>query len=161
MSNPTNEPTYRDSTIVAVPAPAPVQKQDTMLNVTTVGVYLGIIVAIIGIATWINKMVSERRKEDREWMTGKLDTMTVKLADDIKETKADLKETQNRLHDVEQQRSTDREKIIVLEKDMSHMKASQDRIEKSIDKLGEEQKTYFTEMAKSIREIREVRPTDK
>ena len=156
----TTESHTRESMVVSIPAPAPQPvKQDTMLNVSTLGIYLGVIIACLTLAGAFMKMLSERRKEDREWMTGKLDATVGKLVDDIKETKAEVKETQKRLHEIEQQRSTDREKIIVLEKDMSHMKASQDRVEKAIDKIGEDQKTSFGELAKSIREIREVRPS--
>lgn len=132
-----------------------------MLNVSSAAVYLGVIIACFTLAGFFMRWMGERRKDDREWMTGKLETTVGKLVEDIKETKTDVKETQRRLHDIEQQRSADREKIIVLEKDMSHMKASQDRVEKSLEKIGEDQKTYFAEMAKSIREIREVRPVNK
>lgn len=146
------------STMVQPAAPAP---KDPTLNLTTVGVYISIIVGALAIAGWIMRVMSERRKEDREWMTGKLDGIVSKLNDDIKETRSDVKEAERRLHEVEQQRAADREKIIVLEKDIGHFKDSQTRMERSLEKIGEEQKTYFTEIAKSIREIREVRPTSK
>lgn len=157
----TTETHTRESMVVSIPVPAQQPKQDTMLNVSAVAVYLGVIIACLTLAGFIIKWLSERRREDREWMTTKLDTTVGKLVEGIKETKADVKETQKRLHEIEQQRSTDREKIIVLEKDMSHMKASQDRVEKAIDKIGEDQKASFSELAKSIREIREVRPAIK
>ncbi|EXS68277.1 MULTISPECIES: hypothetical protein [Sphingobium] len=146
------------ATMVQSPAPIP---KDPTLNLATVGIYISIIVGALAIAGWILRWIGDRRKEDREWMTGKLETIVDKLNDDIKETRTDVKETQRRLHDVEQQRSTDREKIIVLEKDISHFKDSQTRMEKQLEKIGEEQKTYFGEIAKSIRQILEVRPAGK
>ena len=87
--------------------------------------------------------------------------MTDKLSDDIRETRADVKETERRLYDVEQQRAADREKIIVLEKDMSHLKDGVDRIEKVQLEMAKDQKTYFSEMAESIRHLRLDRPTNK
>lgn len=130
--------THTSTIVTAVPVQA-----DLTMNMSAVAVYLGIIVAALAIFGAIAKMLGDRRKDDREWFSGKLDHMGLGLANDIKETKADLKETQNRVHEVEQQRSADREKIILLEKDMDHLKQTTQRIERSQTKMMEDQQAGF------------------
>jgi Mg2+ and Co2+ transporter CorA len=135
--------------------------KDPIIHLGSLAVYLGIVVAVLTVVGLVGKWLSDRRGEDREWTTIRITNMTDKLSDDIRETRADVKETERRLYDVEQQRAADREKIIVLEKDMSHLKDGVDRIEKVQLEMAKDQKTYFSEMAESIRHLRLDRPQNK
>ncbi|KQO13423.1 hypothetical protein [Sphingomonas sp. Leaf242] len=125
----------------------PPQNKDAMFNVTQAGVYLAFVVLLI------TAVVSSMK-----WLDGKLEKLGVRVSDEMKEVKQDVKDAERRILDVERQSVALDKRLALQEQESRAIKDGQDRIEHRLEKMEKEGKEGRAEIIESLRELREVKP---
>ena len=132
-----------ETTGVAATPPAP---KDATLNITQAGVYLGFIVLLVTSVVTCMK-----------WLDGKLEKLGVRLGDDMKEVKQDVKDAELRILAVERAGVELDKRLAMQEQESRSFRDGQDRIEKRLEKMEHEAKEDRAEIIESLRELREAK----
>ena len=133
-----------ETTGVAATPPA---SKDATLNITQAGVYLGFIVLLVTSVVTCMK-----------WLDGKLEKLGLRLTDDMKEIKQDVKDAEIRILEVERQNVALDKRLSLQEQESRSFRDGQDRIEKRLEKMEKDGKEDRAEIIESLREMREVKP---
>ena len=127
----------------------PPKSNDAMFNVTQAGVYLGFVALLVTCIIGAMK-----------WLDGKLEKLGLRVGEELKEVRSDVKDTERRILEGERAIVELDKRLSLQEAESRAIKDGQDRIEDRLEKMERDSKEGRAEIIDTIREMstRELRP---